>query len=106
MSWKYYTKLREKNPFTVEIIRIENGELKELLFVFDDAIVAQTLPDNLGNYYSWMAIQVKKYIKSEYKLTGLVKCIFYSNYETNKKCHASIVIDCDSNKDLDAFLYQ
>ena len=60
MTYSYYTKRRKEKPFTVEIIRIENSELKETLLVFDDAIVVKELSENIGNYFSWMAIQVKK----------------------------------------------
>ena len=104
--YDYYTKLRKDNPFTVEIKRIENTAVTDLLLTFDDLIVIDILPENLGNYYSYMSIQIKKYIKKQYGLTGKVLCTFYSNYKHNKEKRAFIVMNCDSELELDAQLYQ
>ncbi len=107
-TYSYYTKLRKEKPFFVEIVRIENLELKETLLVFNDALIVQELSEDIGNYFSWMSIYVKKHIKEAYKLQGHVKCTFYSDYYNAKKYHASIVINCDSEKDpiSEAPLYQ
>ena len=103
----YYSEFRKNNPITAEIIRIEDSKLKNVLLVFNDNEVAVTLPENIGNYYAWMAIEIKKHIKNKYQISGLVKCIFYSNYkEQNEKKQASIVINCDTDSDLDAPLFQ
>jgi hypothetical protein len=111
--YKCYTQLRQNNPLTIEIYRIENCKKCDLLLVFDDRDVVRYLDKNIGNYYSWMAIKIKSYIKEVHQLKGTVSCIYYSNYysnshkETNLKIKkASIVIDCNSNLDLDAPLYQ
>lgn len=107
-AYKYYTDFRKKNDaFTIVIERIKNNSCAEQLLILEDSKVIQEIPENLCNYYAWAAIAIKKHIKDKYKLSGTCMCSFYSNYTSNyRKKHAHIVIDCDSNLDLDAPVYQ
>ena len=66
-----------------------------------DTDVLPELPDNLGNYYSWSAKILKKYFKKD-GYHGKYKMEWHNNNERI----ASIVIDCDSDKDLDAMVFQ
>jgi len=62
---QYYTKFRTDNPVTLEISRVTpapDRKKGEVLLTFSDMEVAQSLPENLGNYYSWMGMQTKKSI--------------------------------------------
>ena len=110
-TYEYYSKFKKDNDaFT---IIIEDLGKRRILKVFNDNLVFQNLPQNLGNYFSWAAIQIKKYLKDLVvdPANGLqlqvYKCIFYSNYKTpERKYHAEILINLESNKDIDGVLYQ
>jgi hypothetical protein len=93
-SYEYYTQFRkEHNAFTIVIERVEKSQCKGILLTFKDSEVFNELPENLGNYYSWAAILIKKYIKEKYGITGKCLCSYYSNYGNNKQeRHAHIKI--------------
>jgi hypothetical protein len=97
----------------MEIHRIENSKTSELLYslMASDVVkpeIFRTKVREIGNYYSWMAIHIKRYLKTELHVTGVVKCTFYLlDSTTNKKEYrASIVINCNTEANIDAPLFQ
>lgn len=115
-SCEFYTNLREGiGGFTIELTRIMNSKTEDFekdlapfpFLIMNDYLLFNKLPENLNNYYSWAALEVKKFLQKQ-KVHGNIKCIFYSRYFTKEKeNHAHTVINCDRfSGDLDAPIWQ
>ena len=111
--YHYYTKIRsDEDGIIVSLHRIiereSDGTIRCRLdenfvpITFKDTAVFNELPPNLGNYYTWAAIQIKKYLQNMLNLKEVYKCSFYHT----GKLKATIVIDCGSDHDTDDPLFQ
>lgn len=97
-SYQYYSLIRFNCAIIVRLHHITNTTFTPILI--NDKEIFTSLPLKLNNYYSWAAIEIKKYLKQK-NITSVYKCIFM--YEG--KDQASIVINCNSNKDIDAMVF-
>jgi len=116
MATNYYVDFihfKKENPISIqinEIIKKEKygNELGEILITLkvDDLFTDDEIPKNLNNFYTWAAIQIKKFLKREKQMLGLVRCTYYINYDTNPKYQSSIVMNLDTERELDATLFE
>ena len=108
---KYYDKMRnERGSFTIVITKIVDGICEKLpLMIFKDTEVFNEIADNVGNFFSWSAIHIKKYLKDR-GVSDTVFCEWYmysDNEDDNKKRYAHIVLGCGSDGQFsDGTLYQ
>lgn len=102
-TYSYYTTLRQNiGGFTIQIHRVtDNYKLGGLLMQFNDREVFENLPTNLNNYFSWSGIEIKKYIKKK-GIRGHVLC----TWRIYSEKRATLAIDCNSDKNLDAPVYE
>lgn len=107
-TYDYYTQLRQQyGGFQLKLFPlIGRGDSRVLIednpVILDDNEVFTELPENLNNYYTWAAIKIKPHLKTYRKLSGIYKCCFY----LDNVMKASIVINFDSPRDLDSFVFQ
>jgi hypothetical protein len=99
---RYYSLIRFNSDIIIRLHRIINYELDSSFtaILINDKEIFTSIPENINNYYSWAAIQTKKYLKHN-KIKGKYKCVFVYG----GKDRASIVINCDTNTDLDAMVF-
>jgi len=98
-SYHHFTPL--KGRFVIALDRIENYKLVPFTTLeFKDTDFFDELPLNLGNYYSWAAVEIKKELKPH--LTGLWRCSFFLVGERK----ATIVMNFNSKMETDGFLFQ
>jgi len=105
MSYTDYIRaLRKEQIFiTVQSVYDESFDstLGDVILRLNDIHVLPELPENLGNYFTWSGILVKKYLKKKgykgfYKLAWLV----------DDKQRATLIVDCDTNNEEDAPVFE
>lgn len=102
--------IQNHSPITIEIYSIDNTDRTryiERILLFNENNVFDYLNIKLpieidNNYYTWLAIQVKRYLKEFYNVKDTVSCWFYNYYcgETGIRA-GSIGINCNSDLPLD-----
>lgn len=106
MSYKNYIQNLRKDQITITVQTVTyddkfNSTLSEIILRLNDIDVLPELPENLNNYYTWSGIHVKKYLKKQnykgtHKLTWLV----------GEVSIATLIVNCDTDRDKDAPVYQ
>lgn len=103
-TYEYYTQLRQQyGGFQLKLfLLVDHVLIEDNPITLNDNEVFTELPDNLNNYYTWAAIKIKPHLKINRGLSGTYKCCFF----LDNVMKASIVINFDSPRDLDSFVFQ
>ena len=90
----------KRGPFTIVITKIINGSCEKLpLMIFKDTDVFSEIADDVGNFFSWSAIYIKRYIKDR-GVSDTVFCEWYLDYDgmsSSSERNLAIAVPFESN---------
>ncbi len=108
---EYYQNLQKEGIFIHLRPIIMKGltpYVQDIILKLRDIDVLPELPDNLGNYFTWSGIILKKHFqKLDYKGRYKIEWHHVNHGKDSKdKLLATLVINCDTSNETDASVFQ
>ncbi len=106
MSYKNHIENLRKDQIIICVQEVTydaafNATLSDVILRLNDIDVLPDLPENLNNYFTWSGKHIKKYLKKQnYKGTHKL------SWHVGDVRKATLIVDCDTEKDKDAPVFQ